>query len=118
MGKTTETYQVVGVTFDGRQDILSDFFKKTYRVGGNYPIMLFLDNTNKYDKNAISVNAEIDGELKSLGFISRDENIELRKKFTRIIDSKIHSMGPNYRGIIGLSIDIDFDDEELPEAEV
>lgn len=118
MSKTTETYQVVGVTFDGRQEILTPFYTKTYRVGENYPVMLLLDNTNKYDKNAISVNLEINGKMENVGFISRDENVELRKKFTRITDSRVHSMGTNYRGIIGFSIDIDFDDEELQEAEV
>ena len=118
MSKETKIYQIVGVTFDGRQEILNEFYKKTYRVGGKFPVLLLLDNTNKYDKNAISVNLEINGKYENVGFVSKNENVDLRKRFGNINQSLLHSMGPNYRGVIGFSIIVDFDDEIEDLSEV
>lgn len=106
-------YNVVGVTFEGRQDVLNDFFKNKYAVGGDYDCQLFLENDNQYDKNAVAVFLDTGNEFKSVGYISKGENVELRKIFGQIESVKLASMGPNYKGIIGLSIAVELDDNPV-----
>ena len=105
MGK--EAYTIVGVTFDHRQDVLSNFYKN-YRHGGDYDVVLYKEDDNQYDKNAISVNLEINGKLEKVGYIAKTKNEELRNKFDMIKNAKIKSIGPNVNGDIGLSINIEF----------
>lgn len=102
-------YNVVGVTFEHRQDILSNFYK-TYRHGGYYNVALIKEDDNPYDKNAISVNLEVNGKVECVGFISKNENVELRTMMDNIIDAKVHSIGPNRNSDLGLNIDVEFKD--------
>lgn len=102
-----QKYTVVGVTFENRQDILNDFYKN-YKHGGKYDVFLFKEDDNPYDANAISVNIEINGSIKRVGYISKKENIELRTKIEKIINAKVNSIGPNHNGDLGLSIEVEF----------
>lgn len=95
---------IVGVTFENRQEILKDFYDNIYKEGSKNPIQLLLEDNNPYDKNAIVVALEINGELKPIGYISKDDNIELRKVFNRIESVYLQSMGANYKNIIGGTI--------------
>lgn len=104
---STEVYSVVGVTFDHRQDILSNFYKN-YRHGGIYEIFLNKEDDNPYDANAISVSLELNGKLEQVGYIPKNKNVELRKKMSEIKSSKIKSMGVTATGDIGLSIVIEY----------
>jgi hypothetical protein len=104
---TNEIYTVVGVTFENRQDILNNFYK-TYQHGSVHEVFLYKEDDNIYDKNAISVNIEVDGKVEKVGYISKDKNKELRNKFNEIKNTKVKSIGPNINGDIGLSIIIEF----------
>lgn len=95
---------IVGVTFENRQEILKDFYDNIYKEGSKNPVQLLLEDNNPYDKNAIVVALEINGELKPIGYISKDDNIELRKVFNRIESVYLQSMGANYKNIIGGTI--------------
>lgn len=103
---------IVGVTFENRQEILKDFYDNIYKEGSKNPIQLLLEDNNPYDKNAIVVALEINGELKPIGYISKDDNIELRKVFNRIENVYLQSMGANYKNIIGGTIAVIIDDKQ------
>lgn len=105
---------VVGVTFEGRQEILSDFYNNIYKEGSKNPVELFLEDDNPYDSNAIKVSLEVGGKFNDIGYISKDDNVELRKVFKNIKKSYIQSMGANYKGVLGLTIAviISYEDEE------
>lgn len=104
-----KNYNVVGVTFEHRQDILSNFFKN-YKHGGYYNVSLLKEDNNPYDNNAISVNLEVNNKTECIGYISKKENVELRNMMDKIKDAKIKSIGPNHNGDLGVSIVIEFDD--------
>lgn len=106
--KKTETrvYNVVGVSFDNRQEILQDFFDRFYRVGGKHEVILVKETKNKFDSNAIAVMLNINKEYKNIGYISKNENMDLNNNFFRIIRSEIQSMGANYKGVLGLTINV------------
>ena len=107
---SSQCYSVVGVTFEGRQDILSDFYK-SYRHGGHYDVMLEREPDNQYDKNAISVSLDVgNSDFKKVGYISKQDNELLGTVMDRLKTAKVHSMGPNYKGDIGLTIEAEFDD--------
>lgn len=108
---------IVGVTFENRQEILSEFYDKVYQEGSKNPVQLLLDDNNEYDKNAIVVALEVDGEFKPVGFISKDDNIELRKVFSNIETVYLQSMGANYKGILGgtIAVIINQEKEETEE---
>lgn len=70
--------KVVGVTFDGRQDIL-------IRMTGREPCRLIPDPSNPYDANAIGVHvAMADGEIAHIGFLAR----ELAKQIAPLLDGE------------------------------
>lgn len=101
------SYIVVGVTFEGRQELLSNFYKN-YRHGGIYNVKLMPEPWNEYDKNAIAVMLEIDGGLKKIGYIPKTENEDLHRHMPDVTSVCISSMGPNYKGILGLNIKVSF----------
>lgn len=96
---------VVGVTFENRQDILNEFFKN-YHCGGKYLIKLVKEDDNPYDKNAVAVYFEDTNQ--KIGFISKNENEFIRKEFDNIKEVVIHSVNPNSKGIIAVSIVVYF----------
>ena len=103
-----KSYNVVGVTFEHRQDILSNFFKN-YKHGAYYNVSLLKEDENPYDKNAVSVNLDVNGKVECIGYISKNENIELRNLMDKIKDAKVKSIGPNRNGDLGVSILVEFD---------
>ncbi len=109
---TNQCYSVVGVTFENRQQILSDFYKH-YRHGGKYDVLLIHEDDNKYDKNAIGVMLDVGGcKYEHVGYISRQENEGLVPIVDagKVRSAKLHSMGPNYKGDIGLTIEAELED--------
>ena len=106
---TSRKYVVVGVTFEHRQDILSDFFRD-YKHGRIYEVYLYKEDDNPYDKNAVSVLLEVNEKIEKIGYISKNENVELRNMFEKIDSARVESIGPNRNGDIGLSITINFHD--------
>ncbi len=58
--------KVAGVTFDGRQEIIS-------KLKGNEPCRISPEPSNKYDPNALAVHIAVaPGEIKHVGFVPRD----------------------------------------------
>lgn len=107
---SSQCYNVVGVTFEGRQQVLSDFFKG-YRHGGKYDVRLEREPDNPYDGNAIAVRLDVGGaDYRHVGYISRQDNALLGKALPKLKTARLHSMGPNYKGDIGLTIEAEFDD--------
>lgn len=105
-------YSVVGVTFENRQEILSDFFK-TYRHGGKYNVKLVHEADNQYDSNAVAVHLEVsEGIFKGVGYISRQENKALSQSVDagKVKNASLRSIGPNYKGDIGLTIEAEVED--------
>lgn len=113
----TRILNIVGVTFENRQEILKEFYDNVYKEGSRNPIQLLLEDNNPYDKNAIVVALEINGELKPIGYISKDDNVELRRVFDKIENVYLQSMGANYKNILGGTIAVVIGDEEHPEIE-
>ena len=111
MSEETWYYDVVGVTFEGRQQILNDFYKN-YKVGGFHEVKLECEPDNQYDQNAIGVHLDVGGsDFKQVGYISRMDNVRLGNmlktgKFKR---ASLCSMGPNSKGELGLKIQAVFD---------
>lgn len=103
-------YHVVGVTFEGRQKVLAEFFK-TYKVGRQYDVVLMPENNNAYDPNAISVALEVNGKYQCVGYIPKELNQELRNKMNFIASSRLKSIGYGTNGKIGITIRVDFDDQ-------
>ena len=107
MEKTTETmnYPVVGVTFEGRQDILNEFYR-SYKAGGSYGVKLVSEDDNPYDANAVAVHLETEpGTYRQVGYLSRDVNAKAREMAPRLASAKLRSIGPNRKGQIGLTVD-------------
>ena len=108
----TKCYGVVGVTFENRQDILSRFFKG-YRHGGKYDVRLVHEADNQYDANAVAVMLDVGGgDFKGVGYIARQENEALSRNVDegKVRSARLRSIGPNYRGDIGLTIEAEVED--------
>ena len=109
---SNQRYNVVGVTFENRQSILSDFFKH-YKHGGKYPVLLNHEINNQYDKNAIAVHLDVGGSnFKHVGYISKLDNEALVETLDagKVKTARLYSMGPNYKGDIGLTIEAEVED--------
>lgn len=107
---SNQCYNVVGVTFEDRQEVLSNFFKN-YKVGGHYSVNLEKEPNNPYDKNAIAVHLDVGGSnYKHVGYISKQDNVLLGSALGKMKTAKLRSMGPNYKGDIGLTVEVEFDD--------
>ena len=99
--------KLVGVSFEGRQDILAEVGKKTL-------VKLERDRRNEYDFHAVRVLAEVEGEWEQAGFIPRtmspliakslDKGVPLSVKVHRVLGGMANSSGEklNY----GLEINI------------
>lgn len=82
--------KIVGVTFEGRQDIIA-------RLGGDEQLRFRREPDNQYDSNAVAVDALVEGvivggadnmdmvdasEWMPIGYIARDKNSELARVLT------------------------------------
>lgn len=78
--------KLVGVTFEGRQDLIKE-------LSGSEELRFRREPDNEYDKNAVAVDALIKGEVaygedwKPVGYIAKDKNTELAK----ILDDGKHA---------------------------
>lgn len=105
-------YGVVGVTFEGRQQILSDFFR-TYRHGSKHLVKLVHESDNQYDPNAVAVHLNVNGtDYKHVGYISKNENQAVLSALNagKVKSASLRSIGPNYCGDLGLTIEAEVED--------
>ena len=104
-------YPVVGVTFDGRQDILDRFYGG-YAHGHVYGVHLEKEDDNQYDCNAVAVELETHpGVYEKVGYISKDANVLMRGNWDRIKKASLRSIGPNRNGQIGLAISVVYEED-------
>lgn len=57
--------KVTGVTFDGRQGIIS-------MLTGREPVKIVAEPDNKFDKNALAIHVSRGGEVSHIGYVPRD----------------------------------------------
>lgn len=72
--------KLVGVTFEGRQDIIA-------ALSGGEPLCFRREPDNEYDENAVAVDAVTENGQLPLGYIAKDKNSELAK----VLDDKKHA---------------------------
>lgn len=109
MGCNEMDYPVVGVTFEGRQDILNRFYGR-YAYGKKYGVRLFKEDDNQYDSNAVGVELETSPNVyEMVGYIPKDRNCELRAEWGRMKEASLRSIGPTRGNNIGLTISVKFE---------
>lgn len=89
--KFKKSYKVVGVTFQGRQQIIKQLYKR-HSNKEEIECELVLQSDNKFDRNAISVNVFHNGDFYKIGFISKEEKDELKKDFEKIEKTEINKI--------------------------
>ncbi len=86
--KNSYNSKLVGVTFEGRQDIISN-------LHGDEEVRFRREPENEYDPNAVAVdvaverNAEGDRDWHPIGYIAKDKNSELAKLLTEGKEAEI-----------------------------
>lgn len=68
----TKEFRVAGVTFDNRQAIIEHM---TMREGG----LIIPEPDNVYDPLALSVNVFMDGDLFRVGYIPKDDTVNVAR---------------------------------------
>lgn len=101
-------YPVVGVTFDGRQEILQKYFDENYKTGKKRLCRLHHEVDNAYDKNAVAVYILGEGIEEKIGYISKKDNTFIVNEFSNIDSVQLNSIGFADDFHIGLSILITF----------
>ena len=91
MANTTSYHsKLVGVSFEGRQDIIADI-KESIDAGDEVELRFRREPDNEYDKDAVAIDAltgggtvfddevaiDVEDEWKHIGYIARDKNSEL-----------------------------------------
>ena len=105
--KKTMVYNVVGVTFEGRQKTIQKYYKQLCENGKRLPCHLILEDDNKFDKNAVAVYICGEDKLQQIGYISKDQNSFIRQFFENIFDIKINDIC-FFQGIYSVKINIVF----------
>lgn len=111
MNEFCRSYHVVGVTFDGRQSILSKFYD-SYRVGKSYNVEFVNEDNNSFDENAVAVMLETEkGKMEKVGYLSgkNGDNKEFRQYKCK--SGNLKSIGPTKTGSIGLVVNAILSDE-------
>lgn len=99
-------FAVVGVTFDNRQELLSELYSDSIKNGiDNIPVILKKEPENTYDKNAIAV---LTNDNQSIGYVSKDFNELIGEKIENIKRSYIKEIYMNKKRIFNAMICIEF----------
>ena len=98
-------FAAVGVTFDNRQDVISELYSDSVKSGiDNIPVVLKKEPQNPYDKNAIAI-LTTDG--RSIGYVSKDFNELIGEKINDIKCSYIKDIYMNKKRIFNAMICIE-----------
>lgn len=111
--KVCKNYKVTGVTFQGRQEIISQLYKIMHETEESMQCHLVLQTDNEYDKNAISVNVFFNDVFYKIGYISRKENYNLRRQIQKVdktFITRIYYMSE--MDLYGVMVSVYFDQEE------
>lgn len=104
--------KVAGVTFEGRQGIIS-------MLSGKEPVRIVAEPDNKFDKNALAVHVSRGGSVEHIGYIPRD----LAETFAPLLDGesvigKIFEINGGFekwngeRASYGVIVEFEIPDEE------
>ena len=96
-------YKIVGVCYENRQEILSEFYKK-FEYGKEYPVFLRPEEDNPYDQNAVGVWMVVGDAERQIGYVPRDSNVELKRLLPRLEKCVLNSIGISPKSIIGVSV--------------
>lgn len=111
--KVRKNYKVTGVTFQGRQEIISQLYKIMHETEESMQCHLVLQTDNEYDKNAISVNVFFNDVFYKIGYISRKENYNLRRQIQKVDKTFITSIYyMTEMDLYGVIVSVYFDQEE------
>lgn len=109
--------KLVGVSFDGRQDVIGELV-------GDEALRFRREPDNEYDKNAVAVdvlaggNIEQKGEWLPVGYIAKDKNIELAKvlddnKHASIVLKEITGGGEKAYGV---NVEIEYEKPQIVQT--
>lgn len=111
----TLTYhsKLVGVTFEGRQDVIKS-------LRGKEPLRVRREKDNKYDPRAVAVDVYKDDEWLPIGYIAKDKNKDISETLDAgntvyISISDITGGGDMSYGV-NISLEYKLTEEEAPEA--
>lgn len=111
----TLTYhsKLVGVTFEGRQDVIKS-------LRGKEPLRVRREKDNKYDPRAVAVDVYKDDEWIPIGYIAKDKNKDISETLDAgntvyISISDITGGGDMSYGV-NISLEYKLTEEEAPEA--
>ena len=100
-------FQIAGVTFEGRQDILEKLNQEYHEIGFRRIVELVPDPENKYDSNAVKVQVNLDGNVKQLGYVPKTINSQILElvKNEKIKWAKLSDIGRvQESGVLGGTI--------------
>lgn len=104
--------KLVGVTFEGRQAVIS-------QLKGGEQLRCRREPDNQYDANAVAVDVSLDNEWLPIGYIAKDKNQEIAKSMDGGEEIKItlsNITGGNGKSF-GINIELDYK-EATKKAEV
>ena len=111
----TLTYhsKLVGVTFEGRQDVIKS-------LRGKEPLRVRREKDNKYDPRAVAVDVYKDDEWIPIGYIAKDKNKDISETLDAgntvyISIGDITGGGDRSYGV-NISLEYKLTEEEAPEA--
>lgn len=105
--QTSYHSKLVGVSFEGRQEIIA-------KLKGDEVLRFRREPENLYDSNATAVDVSLDGEWQAIGYIAKDNNSELsmvldKGKSATIKLSEITGDGENKH--FGVNVYIEYEKE-------
>lgn len=103
--------KIVGVTFEGRQAVLSV-------LKGSEPLRVRREPENEYDPNAVAVDAYINKEWLPVGYIAKDKNSDIAATLDAKgeVFIKIGSVTGGGSKSFGLNIYLEYTKEVAPKA--
>lgn len=100
------TFNVAGVSFEGRQDIIEKMEKSYLEKGKQAIVRLVPQPDNAMDSNAIMVLAEVEGEgFRHIGYVPRDINEDMLAILPFMENISVKSIGrPTTSNSLGVTV--------------
>lgn len=101
--------KLVGVTFEGRQSVISI-------LKGKEPLRVRREAENEYDPNAVAVDVQVNDEWLPIGYIAKDKNLEIAKSLDAGIEVQIVLSTITGGGGKSFGINIELQYNEAPKT--
>lgn len=103
--------KLVGVTFEGRQAVIS-------LLKGDEQLSCRREPENEYDKNAVAVDVLAGGEWLPIGYIAKDKNLEIAKSLDAgvPVEIKLASITGGDGKSFGINIELQYNEAPKVEA--